>query len=70
MSGSSAVDESMITGEGMPVSKEVGDTVFAATMNRAAAVAVRITSTGGDTALSQIIKLIQDAQGSKAPIQE
>lgn len=69
-SGSSCVDESMITGESLPVWKRAGDSVFAATINRTAPLAIRITTTGGDTALSQIIKLIQDAQGAKAPIQE
>eukprot|EP00750_Incisomonas_marina_P029926 INCI7243.7.p1 GENE.INCI7243.7~~INCI7243.7.p1 ORF type:complete len:1049 (-),score=187.32 INCI7243.7:1983-5129(-) len=68
--GCTSVDESMITGESLPVLKNEGDSVFAATINKTATAVVRITSTGGDTALSQIIKLIQDAQGAKAPIQE
>ena len=67
--GRSAVDESMITGESMPVSKTEGDEVIGSTMNKAGSFEFRVTRVGGDTALAQIIRLVQDAQGSKAPIQ-
>jgi P-type Cu+ transporter len=66
--GASAVDESMLTGESMPVEKGVGDEVFGATINRMGAFRLRATKVGGDTALQQIVKLVQEAQGSKAPI--
>ncbi len=67
--GSTSVDESMLTGESMPINKDVGDTVIGGTMNNEGLIKVRATKVGKDTALSQIIKLIQDAQSSKAPIQ-
>jgi Cu+-exporting ATPase len=67
--GSSAVDESMITGESLPVSKKVGDEVIGATLNKTGAFKFRATKVGKDTALSNIIRLVQDAQGSKVPIQ-
>jgi len=67
--GRSAVDESMITGESMPVSKAEGDEVIGATMNKAGSFEFRVTRVGNDTALAQIIRLVQEAQGSKAPIQ-
>ena len=67
--GDSSVDESMITGESMPVSKNVGDTVVGATVNKTGAFKFRATKVGKDTALAQIIKLVEDAQESKAPIQ-
>ena len=67
--GKSAVDESMITGESMPVKKEAGDEVIGATINKTGSFQFRTTKVGKDTALAQIIKLVQDAQGSKAPIQ-
>ncbi|HEY0405989.1 MAG TPA: heavy metal translocating P-type ATPase [Pyrinomonadaceae bacterium] len=66
--GASAVDESMLTGESLPVEKSVGDEVFGATMNRTGAFKFRATKVGKETALQQIVKLVQDAQGSKAPI--
>lgn len=68
VSGSSAVDESMLTGESLPVAKQLGDEVFGATLNTTGALQVRATRIGADTALSQIVRLVQDAQGSKAPI--
>ncbi|MFV0348286.1 MAG: heavy metal translocating P-type ATPase [Halodesulfovibrio sp.] len=66
--GRSSVDESMLTGESMPVSKDAGDTVAGGTMNRNGALTIRVDRTGGDTVLARIIRLVQDAQGSKAPI--
>ncbi|MBI3177969.1 MAG: copper-translocating P-type ATPase, partial [Chloroflexi bacterium] len=68
--GSSAVDESMVTGESMPVEKKVGDEVIGATINKTGAFRFRATKVGKDTALSNIIRLVQDAQGSKVPIQK
>ena len=67
--GKSSVDESMITGESMPVQKEVKDEVIGATINKMGSFEFQATKVGKDTALAQIIKLVQDAQGSKAPIQ-
>jgi Cu+-exporting ATPase len=66
--GASAVDEAMLTGESLPVEKNVGDDVFGATLNKTGAFRFRATRVGRDTALQQIVKLVQDAQGSKAPI--
>ena len=67
--GQSSVDESMLTGESMPVSKEKGSKVFGATMNKHGMLKVRAEKVGGDTALARIVKLVEDAQGSRAPIQ-
>ena len=67
-SGSSAVDESMLTGESLPVEKNAGDEVFAATINKTGSFRFEATKVGKDTALQQIVRLVQDAQGSKAPI--
>lgn len=69
VSGNSSVDESMLTGESMPVAKEAGTEVFAATLNRTGSFTFRATRIGAETALAQIIRLVEDAQGSKAPIQ-
>jgi Cu+-exporting ATPase len=66
--GSSALDESMVTGESLPVDKAVGDEVVGATMNTTGAFRFRATKVGKDTALAQIVKMVQDAMGSKAPI--
>ncbi len=67
--GSSTIDESMLTGESMPVEKNVGDEVIGATINKTGAFKFEATKVGKETALAQIIKLVQDAQGSKAPIE-
>jgi len=67
--GSSSVDESMITGESIPVEKNVGDEVIGATINKTGSFKFRATKVGKDTALAQIIELVQQAQSSKAPIQ-
>jgi Cu+-exporting ATPase len=66
--GRSAVDESMLTGEPMPVSKEIGDTVAGGTLNTNGALSITADRVGDDTTLSRIIKMVQEAQGSKAPI--
>jgi len=66
--GTSTVDESMLTGESLPVTKQPGDEVFAATLNRTGSFRFRATKVGRDTALQQIIRLVQEAQGSRAPI--
>ncbi len=67
--GNSAVDESMLTGESMPVEKKTGDSVTGATMNMTGSFRFRATRVGRDTVLAQIIRLVDEAQGSKAPIQ-
>jgi len=68
-SGASAVDESMLTGESVPVNKEPGSEVFGATLNRSGSFTFEATKIGAATALAQIIRLVEEAQGSKAPIQ-
>ncbi|MFA7533954.1 MAG: heavy metal translocating P-type ATPase [Tissierellaceae bacterium] len=67
--GNSAVDESMITGESIPIDKTIDDEVIGATINKFGTFRFRATKIGKDTVLSQIIKLVEDAQGSKAPVQ-
>ncbi len=69
LDGSSAVDESMVTGESMPVTKRPGDEVIGGTLNTSGAFRFEATRVGRDTVLAQIVRLVQDAQGSKAPIQ-
>ncbi|WP_445172034.1 heavy metal translocating P-type ATPase [Microcoleus sp.] len=68
--GSSTVDESMVTGESLPVKKQLGDEVIGATINKTGSFKFRATRVGKDTFLAQIVKMVQDAQGSKAPIQK
>ncbi|GHV73824.1 copper-translocating P-type ATPase [Spirochaetia bacterium] len=66
--GHTSIDESMLTGESMPVDKDAGAEVYAATINTTGLIRFKATKIGGETALAQIIKLVEDAQGSKAPI--
>lgn len=70
VSGESSVDESMLTGESLPISKREGDEVFGATINQTGALTVQVTNVGDDTVLSQIIRLVEEAQQKKAPIQK
>ncbi|MEW6140024.1 MAG: heavy metal translocating P-type ATPase [Thermodesulfobacteriota bacterium] len=67
--GASSIDESMLTGESVPVSKQPGDPVFGGTINKAGSLTFVATRVGADTALANIIRLVEEAQGSKAPIQ-
>ena len=67
--GATAVDESMLTGESLPVDKTTGDTVIGATINRTGSIVLRATAVGADTALAQIVRLVEDAQGAKVPLQ-
>jgi Cu+-exporting ATPase len=67
--GSSTVDESMLTGESVPVEKAAGDTVIGATVNRTGSIVLRATAVGSDSTLAQIIRLVEEAQGSRAPMQ-
>jgi len=67
--GASSVDESMLTGESMPVAKASGDEVFGGTINGGGAFRMRVTRVGRDTVLQQIVRMVEEAQGSKAPVQ-
>ena len=69
LEGASTIDQSMLTGESMPIDKTVGDTVIGATINKSGTFQYTATKVGADTALAQIVKLVQDAQNSKAPAQ-
>ncbi|GHO75178.1 copper-translocating P-type ATPase [Ktedonobacter sp. SOSP1-85] len=69
LGGQSSVDESMLTGESLPVEKAEGDTVIGATLNQQGLLQVRATRVGADTMLAQIVRMVEQAQGSKAPIQ-
>ncbi|WP_107937425.1 heavy metal translocating P-type ATPase [Ureibacillus chungkukjangi] len=69
LEGTSAVDESMLTGESLPVDKNTGDILYGSTINKNGFIKMTATKVGRDTALAQIIKVVEDAQGSKAPIQ-
>jgi len=68
--GETSINESMLTGESIPVNKEMGDKVYGATINNNGVIKVKVTKVGQDTVLSQIIKLVEEAQASKAPIQK
>lgn len=70
LQGSSEINESMLTGESLPITKQVGDSVFAASVNKCGSFTYEATKIGEDTVLAQIIKLVEAAQGSKAPIQK
>ena len=70
LDGESAVDESMLTGESLPVAKKAGDAVIGGTINRTGAFRYRATTLGADSVLARIVKLMRDAQGSRAPIQK
>lgn len=67
--GTSSVDEAMITGESIPIQKQIGDKVIGATMNKHGRLQIKATNVGSESALAQIIKVVEEAQGSKAPIQ-
>ena len=70
VAGQTVLDESMLTGESLPVSKQTGDQVFGGTSNGAGAFQMKVTKVGSETALSRIIQLVEEAQGTKAPIQQ
>ncbi|HEU5037382.1 MAG TPA: heavy metal translocating P-type ATPase [Nocardioides sp.] len=67
--GSSTLDESMLTGESLPVTRTLGDTVIGATLNRTGTLVVRVTAAGDDSTLAQIVRLVEEAQGAQAPMQ-
>ncbi|MGH8914734.1 MAG: heavy metal translocating P-type ATPase [Acidimicrobiia bacterium] len=69
VSGTSSVDESMLTGESLPVDRQQGDAVYGATMNQMGRITVRATAVGADTTLAGIVSVVEEAQGSKAPVQ-
>lgn len=69
LEGQTAVDESMLTGESLPIDKKIGDLLYGSTINNNGFIKMKATQVGRDTALAQIIKVVEDAQGSKAPIQ-
>ncbi len=66
--GNSAIDESMLTGESLPIDKTIGDRVFGGSLNKNGSISMKATAVGQDTALARIIKMVEDAQGQKAPI--
>ena len=68
--GASSVDESMLTGESLPIEKQIGDTVIGATLNQQGVLTLQATQVGKDTVLAHIIRIVEDAQSSKAPIQK
>ena len=68
--GSTGIDESMLTGESMPVSKKIGDDVFGATINQSGSIQIKVTKVGQDTVLAQIVRMVAEAQTKKAPIQK
>jgi Cu+-exporting ATPase len=68
--GFTAIDESMLTGESLPVEKKIGDLVIGSTLNKMGMIHFEATKVGKETALAQIVKLVEEAQGSKAPIQK
>ncbi|UCH79053.1 MAG: copper-translocating P-type ATPase, partial [Candidatus Coatesbacteria bacterium] len=70
LEGTSAVDEAMLTGEAMPVRKAAGEEVIGGTVNQTGALTVRATKVGADTVLAQIVRMVEEAQGSKAPVQK
>ncbi len=70
VSGVSAIDESMLTGESLPVTRSVGDAVIGGTVNRDGAIQVRVNRVGSETALAQIVKLVESAQASRPPVQK
>ncbi len=70
VSGTSSVDESMLTGEAVPVTRTKGDKAFGGTINQDGALTIRVTNVGDDTALAQIVKLVETAQNSKPPVQK
>jgi len=68
--GQSSIDESMVTGESIPVDKNVGDFVIGSTINKQGSIVFKATKVGSDTVLAQIIGMVEEAEGSKAPIQD